>query len=47
MAPRLSGDYGEPVTRASFSALMELGTVLGSYRDALVLVGGWVPYFLL
>ena len=47
MAPRLSGDYGEPVTRASFSALMELGTVLGAYRDALVLVGGWVPYFLL
>lgn len=47
MAPRLSGDYGEPITRTSFSALIELGTVLGSYRDALVLVGGWVPYFLL
>jgi hypothetical protein len=26
---------------------LELMTILGSYREALVLVGGWVPYFIL
>lgn len=29
------------------SHLLELMMVLGSYRDGLVLVGGWVPYLLL
>jgi len=28
-------------------ALLELGTALHPYRDSIVLVGGWVPYFLL
>jgi hypothetical protein len=27
--------------------LLELFTILGTYRDSLVLIGGWVPYFLL
>lgn len=31
----------------SQSVLLELMTVLGHYRSALYLVGGWVPYFLL
>lgn len=35
------------MTEASRSVLIELMTILGDYRDALVLVGGWVPYFLL
>lgn len=39
--------YGSGITAASKSVLLELTQVLGSYRDALVLVGGWVPYFLL
>ena len=37
---------GEMV-RASMSVYLELMTILGAYRDALVLVGGWVPYFIL
>jgi len=47
MVRRLIGDYNEAITRTSFSALVELGTVLGAYRKMLVLVGGWAPYFLL
>jgi len=43
----LSGEYGGGVTDASLSALLELSLTLGSYRDALVLVGGWAPFFLI
>lgn len=45
--PRLSTDYDGPLVEASRSALLELAITLRAYRDALVLVGGWVPYFLL
>jgi hypothetical protein len=45
--PRLATDYVSEVTSASLSGLAELFTILGKYRDALVLVGGWAPYFLL
>ena len=45
--PRTGIDYTFGITEASKSALLELMTALGSYRNALVLVGGWVPYFLL
>ncbi|GFP21176.1 hypothetical protein HKBW3S06_00402 [Candidatus Hakubella thermalkaliphila] len=45
--PRLSGDYELEVTEASKSVLVELMTILKSYADALVLIGGWAPYFLL
>lgn len=44
---RLSDSYSEGLTSASMSALLELTTALYSYRDAIVLIGGWVPYFLL
>ena len=47
MAQRLSGDYNESLTTASFSALLELVITLKSYRDSIVLVGGWVPYLLI
>lgn len=47
MAERLSMDYNESLTRASFSALLELAVTLKSYRDSIVLVGGWVPYLLI
>jgi hypothetical protein len=40
-------DYTFRLTDASKSVLLELMTALISYREALVLVGGWVPYFLL
>ncbi len=39
--------YDQAITKVSFSVLAEVFTILGAYRDALVLVGGWVPYFLL
>jgi len=47
MAQRLSGDYDESLTGASFSALLELAITLKSYNDSIVLVGGWAPYLLI
>ena len=44
---RTTQSYGPGVTSASKSVLIELMATLRSYREALVLVGGWVPYFLL
>ena len=35
------------ISDVSLSHLLELMIALGSYRDGLVLVGGWVPYLLL
>jgi hypothetical protein len=45
--PRLAPDYAGGITEASKSALAELTVALGRYRDALVLIGGWAPYFIL
>lgn len=45
--PRLAAAYGEDLTEASRSGLAELATALRSYRDALVLIGGWAPYLIL
>ena len=39
-------DYPDDEVQAALSVLVELMTVLGDYRDHVVLVGGWVPYFL-
>lgn len=44
---RTAQSYSASITAASKSALLEIMTTLRSYREALVLVGGWVPYFLL
>ena len=44
---RLSGDYTEALTSASHSALAELALTLKSYKESFVLIGGWVPYFLI
>ncbi len=44
---RTAQAYGPGVTAASKAVLLELMTVLRAYRDSLVLVGGWAPYFLL
>lgn len=44
---RTTQTYSSAITAASKSALLELMTMLRSYRKALVLVGGWVPYQLL
>lgn len=44
---RAAQSYGPGVTGASKAVLLELMTALRAYRDALVLVGGWVPSLLL
>lgn len=45
--PRTARDYDGDVTAASRSGLAELMTVLGAYREALVLIGGWAPHLIL
>ena len=47
MLPRIAMDYEEGLTKASMSALLELSLTLKSYRESIVLVGGWVPYLLI
>lgn len=44
---RYASDYGANVTEVSFSYLLQLVATLREYGEYLVLVGGWVPYFLL
>ncbi len=44
---RTTGSYDSKITEASKSVLFEILTALRSHEDAIVLVGGWVPYFLL
>ena len=44
---RTSQSYGPGVTSASKAVLLEVLTTLRAYQEALVLVGGWVPYLLL
>ena len=39
--------YSQSVTESSKSVLVEVLRILGSYRDYLVLTGGWAPYFIL
>jgi len=41
--PEPSGE----IARLSLSVYLELMTILGAYREGLVLVGGWAPYFIL
>jgi hypothetical protein len=45
--PRSRSDYYPELVEASLSVLIELMTVLKSYKKALVLIGGWAPYFIL
>lgn len=44
---RYASNYSLDVTKISFSYLLELTATLREYYDSLVLVGGWVPYFIL
>lgn len=41
-----SSEYGRREVEAARSVLVELVHMLGEYQDGLVLIGGWVPYFL-
>jgi hypothetical protein len=40
-------DYGQPEVQACFSVIVEMITILGEYRDNIVLVGGNVPPLLI
>jgi len=40
-------DYRKDEVEICLSVMVELMTLLGEFRDHIVLVGGWVPYFLL
>jgi len=40
-------DYSKKEVGACLSVLVELMTILGEFRDNIVLVGGWIPYFLM
>jgi hypothetical protein len=44
---RLAGDFQSTLTEASKSTLLELARTLKPYSQAIVLVGGWVPYLLI
>jgi hypothetical protein len=45
--PLTAQDYEDRGVRAMHAVLIELGQILGPYRDAAVVVGGAVPYLLL
>ncbi len=41
--PRHEGDYTDRQVEAAHRVLVDVGQVLASFRDAIVVVGGWVP----
>jgi hypothetical protein len=45
--PRSANDYDDRGARAVYAALLEMGQVLGAYRDKFVVIGGSVPWLLL
>jgi len=47
MKRRTADDFGGGTGGASLSVLLELWIILGAYREAMVLIGGWAPYFIL
>ena len=42
--PRTVHDFGGGIGEASLSVLLELWTILGAYREAMVLIGGWAQF---
>jgi hypothetical protein len=45
--PRQRNDYSPRQVEAAHRVLVDIGQVLASFRDCLVLIGGWVPELLL
>ena len=45
--PRHRNDYSTRQVQAAHRVLVDVGQVLSSFRDAIVVVGGWVPDLLL
>jgi len=43
MEPQFRAEYGGRQVEAAHRVLVDVGQVLGSFRDCLVVVGGWVP----
>lgn len=46
MNPQHANDYTDPEIQAVTSVLLELGQLLGAYREKIVLIGGGVPSLL-
>lgn len=44
--PKSANDYDDRGARAVYSVLLEIGQVLGAYRDRFVVIGGSVPWLL-
>jgi hypothetical protein len=44
--PKSANDYDDRGARAVYSVLVEIGQVLGAYRDRFVVIGGSVPWLL-
>lgn len=45
--PQFAHDYDDRGVKAAYTVLIELGQVLGAYRESFVIVGGAVPWLLL
>ena len=45
--PRREADYADRQVRAAHRVLVDVGQVLASFHDSIVVVGGWVPDLLL
>ena len=45
--PRFEGDYSARQTAAAHRVLVDLGQVLVSFKECVVVVGGWVPDLLI
>lgn len=45
--PRFEGDYSARQTEAAHRVLVDIGQVLASFKECVVVVGGWVPDLLL
>jgi len=47
LPPRVASEFRQDIFDASLAVMLELWTILGAYQEAMVLVGGWAPYFIL
>ena len=43
LEPRHRDEYGHRQTEAARRVLVDIGQILASFSDCLVLVGGWIP----
>ena len=46
-SPRQREDYTDRQIEAAKRVLLDVGQILSSFRDSMVIVGGWVPDLLL